>query len=201
MAPPMSSHAQGHRRDRPLCSSPESPLRAAAAGRWIRSGPGPPELVPPRPPVPATPTRTPRASLVTWGGRPRDARPQRIATVLESTWIPPGAAGARRESPGSRDARGPERVTNRSRTRQFRKPVWVIQVRAGTAKGLAPAQARQYDEPRTTTMCTSPARRITATTPRWARSEAQLRAAMVEGRLMPARTSAEGSTQSGGFPC
>jgi hypothetical protein len=63
----------------------------------------------------------------------------------------PRAAGARRESPGSRDAKGPERVTNRSRTRQFRKPVWVIQVRAGTAKGLAPAQARQYGEPRNTT--------------------------------------------------
>jgi hypothetical protein len=90
MAPPMSPHAQRHRRDQPLCSSPQPALRVAAAGRWIRSGPGPPELVPPRPPVPATPTETPRTSMVTWGGRPSDARPQTIAMVLECGWIPPG---------------------------------------------------------------------------------------------------------------
>jgi hypothetical protein len=36
------------------------------------------------------------------------------------------------------------------------KTLWVITVRAGTAKGLAPAQARQYDEPRNTTGRTSP---------------------------------------------
>jgi hypothetical protein len=125
----MSPHGQRHRRHRPLCPSPEPPLRVPAAGRSLRSGP--PECVQTRPPVPATPGPTLGASLVTLGGDPRDAPPQTSATVLECAWIP-SDGGARRESPGSRRRRVRGVCTNRSRAHRFRKPEWLIKVHAGT---------------------------------------------------------------------
>jgi hypothetical protein len=137
----MPLHGERHRRDRPLCSSPEPPLRVSAAGRWIRSGRGPPEFVQARPPVLAAPGGTLGASLVTLGGNPRDARPQTIATVLECGWIPP-AAGARRESPGFRGAGVRGVCTKRSRAHRFRKPVWLIKVRTGMFDGLRGGQQR-----------------------------------------------------------
>jgi hypothetical protein len=89
MAPPMSPHGQRHLQGtRPLCSFPHSPLRVAAAVRWIRLGRGPPEFVQTRTRVPATPGGTLGASLVTVGEQPRDARPQTVATVLECASIP-----------------------------------------------------------------------------------------------------------------
>jgi hypothetical protein len=138
----MSPHGQRHRRHRPLCPSPEPPLRVPAAGRSLRSGPGPPECVQTRPPVPATPGPTLGASLVTLGGDPRDAPPQTSATVLECAWIP-SDGGARRESPGSRRRRVRGVCTNRSRAHRFRKPEWLIKVHAGTEELWSVATSEQ----------------------------------------------------------
>lgn len=107
VVPPMFPHGQRHRRDRPLCSSAEPPLWVPVAGRWIRSGRGPPECGQTRPRVSATLSGMLGASLVTWGTQPPGAQPQMIVMVLECAWIP-RTVGARRGSPGSR--RSPGRV-------------------------------------------------------------------------------------------
>ena len=49
--PPQGQH---HRRDQPLYSCPEPPLRVPTAGRWIQLGRSPPEFVQTSPRISAT---------------------------------------------------------------------------------------------------------------------------------------------------
>jgi hypothetical protein len=107
---------------RPLCSSPHPAPRVLAADRWIRSGRGPPEFVQTQPRGPPHRAERSRPGSVISAAHPPDPRPQTSRRPC-NTHEYPRTTGARRESPGSRDAGSGACERHSSRTGRFSKPL------------------------------------------------------------------------------